>query len=221
MYRDFKNKRCNVKFSYDTYEIEDHPFLSYNIASHVKYLIVGTFPAEKSRRKFNFFYASETNLMWSLLLNIYGGCFNFQSGKEAVEERVKFLSENAIGMTDLLLKCYRKNKSSKDEDLYPILWNDIFKILAKNTDINTLILTSRTNICGALGLFKTLFIQYDYPVLELEKNHLNVLEGEFQFENRLIKVMVPYSTSKRLEKNSNTSFEKIIEMYRYSFGIQH
>jgi hypothetical protein len=41
-------------------------------------------------------------------------------------------------------KCYRKNNFSTDENLFPIILNDIFSILDQYNSINRIILTSRT-----------------------------------------------------------------------------
>lgn len=208
-----KQYPCAKSNKLDTYEVEEHPFETY-IPSNATRLIIGTFPTYKDNYKVNFFYSGQDNLFWNVLENVFNTELIYNEGEIAVIERKKLLKDNNIGITDMLLKCYRKNKWSSDESLFPIVHNDIFEILKTNRAIRTLVLTSRTKIYGALGLLETLFLQrsidFDWPV----KRKDNILEGKFEFNRTTYNILVPYSPSPRLIKGGITTKADLIEMYR-------
>jgi len=202
---------------YPKFKVEDHPFYENYVPEGCKYLIIGTFPTRKENRLFDFFYASKTNLMWDILPKIFGGSFKFNTDEEAVLERKTFLSKHSIGMTDMLLKCYRRDNSSRDECLYPIIWNDIISLLNQHTDIHTLILTSRTPVWGALGLLKTLFLQKGIHLDDLKANSNNIYIGFFDYNKRRIKIKVPISPSMSAHNDRKTALAELKDMYRQCF----
>lgn len=71
----------------------------------------------------------------------------------------------------MLDKAYRKNGKSHYEYIYPIRFRDIFSILRNHKTIETIVLTSRTKIVGALGLFETYLLLHklDVPILSKGK----------------------------------------------------
>jgi G:T/U-mismatch repair DNA glycosylase len=203
-------------YTFDLFEIEDHPFETF-VKPNATHLIIGTFPTHIENRKFRFYYSGEDNLFWKVLEKIFEHKFKYYEGEIAETERKKFLESKGIGITDMLLKCYRKNKWSTDENLYPILWNDIFEILDENKLISTLVLTSRSKICGALGLLETLFIQKSIDFEWPNKRKDKILQGSFKYNDREYRVFVPYSPSPRLIKDGITSLIELEFMYAVSF----
>ena len=143
--------------------------------------------------------------------SVYGLRFKHHSGNSAVEERKEFLASKQIGITDMLLKCYRLAEKSQDKHLHPILLNDIFSILDQHDSINCLLLTSRTEVYGALGLLNMYFQRegktFEFPV----RNRHNILEGGFRHNNRDIEILVPISPSPSAEKSAD--LETLIQMY--------
>jgi len=137
-----------------TFEYLEHPFPTF-IKPSARTLVVGTFPTAKKNRTFNFYYASKTSKFWGLMEDVFQKSFRHHSGIDAIQERRRFLETSKIGITDMHQSCYRKNDSSKDEDLYSVELTDIFKILDEYPCIDRLVFTSRTEAVGALGLFQT------------------------------------------------------------------
>lgn len=196
-----------------TFEMEEHPYPPF-IPDDVETLIIGTFPTYKSNSKFDFFYSNPENSFWTLLAKVYNTKFIFTEGDEAKFERTRFLFKHKIGITDMISKCYRKNRSSSDESLYPILLNDIFNILDNNKSIRNILLTSRGEV-GALGWLKAYFIQqgaiFKEPIKQLNRVMIgNVLRG-----NRIIKLTIPYSPSSRLITEGRIDLSELTEMYKY------
>lgn len=195
------------------YEIEEHPFGSF-VPLNAKYLIIGTFPTHRNNFRFKFFYSGKDNSFWNIIENVFEHSFIHNQGDKAVDERRRFLESKAIGITDMLEKCYRKNNYSTDENLFPIVLKDIFSILDKCPSIKRVILTSRTEVFGALGLFKTYFLQKGLELEHPGKRVDKVLEGAFIYKEREIEILVPYSPSPRLINKGTTTMAELVLMYR-------
>jgi len=196
----------------DRYDLLPHPFKDF-IPPGARYLVVGTFPAHT--RSFKFYYSGEGNRFWEVLGLVFNHTFNVFSGDEAVKERKRFLTAQLIGMTDMHQLCYRKNKSSGDENLYPVFLTDIFDLLDQNPSVTTLVLTSRTDAVGALGLLKIYFMQKGLTLPDQETIRHNILYTTFKHQNRAIDVYIPISPSRRVE---HYSLQKLTVMYRYIFS---
>ena len=203
-----------MSWTKDKYEIESHPFETF-VKPDTKFLVVGTFPTYKNNYKstFNYFYGGEKNSFWKIIEKVFNHPFKHDKGNKAIEERQQFLLEKKIGITDMHQKCYRKNNLSGDEFLFPIILQDIFALLNKNGSIDRLILTSRTEAIGALGLLKTYFLQKDLELQELERRTDNILEGSFIHKERNIDVFVPYSPSSRVFETGKITFDDVVKMY--------
>lgn len=198
----------------DKYEVEEHPFDTY-VPDKAKFLIIGTFPTHNSNFRFNFFYSGKDNSFWNIIEKVFKHNFQHNTGDKAVEERKVFLKSNGIGITDMHEKCYRKNGFSTDENLFPIILKDIFAILDEHPSIKRIVLTSRTEVFGALELLKTYFLQKGLELEQPEKRQDKVLEGSFIRNKREIEILVPYSPSPRLIEKGTTTMEELVKMYRH------
>lgn len=199
--------------SISEFNIEYHPFET-TIANNAEILIIGTFPSYNLNRNYKFYYSSNGNLFWEILSSIYKYKFIYACGDDAVNERKRFLEAKKIGITDMHEICYRKEKSSSDNDLHVIKLTDIFGLLRDHSNVKKIILTSRTEIFGALGLLKTYFIQQNCVFPETRKRYDKIIEANYKFEGRDIKILVPYSPSTRVVKsNKNITKNQIISMY--------
>ena len=134
---------------------------------------------------------------------------------KAVNERKEFLKDNLIGITDMHLLCYRRKGSSSDKDILHVKLQDIFFLLSQYPSINKLILTSRTEYVGALGLLKIYFMQQD-KFLEIPQSATKLIKNTFIYEERTIKIFVPYSTSPKVMKDYE--FDFILNMYKQVFS---
>lgn len=199
--------------------IKEHPFGSH-IPRHAKFLVIGTFPTHPRNYKstFEFFYAGEGNQFWPVMEKVFGMTFRFNQGVPAIDERRSFLQSEGIGLTDMLTKCYRHKGRSQDEYIYPIQLNNIFDLLDEHQAITTIILTSRTKVIGALGLFETYFYLNDRePPLFRKFGDNEILEGSFVWRNREIEVLVPYSTSATVIEQKRATLNDLVRMYKCCF----
>lgn len=199
---------------YDQFTIEVHPFETF-IPANAKFLIIGSFPTHKRNYKltFEFFYAGAGNMFWPVIGNVFHRKFRHNEGDLAVEERKEFLKENGIGVTDMLLKCYRHKGRSQDHHISPICFNNIFRLLLDNKSIETLIFTGRQKIIGPLGLFETYCHQQDINPPVLRPTAQKILEGSFVLKERYFEVLVPYSTSRTMIEENRTDEHELISMY--------
>ena len=101
-------------------------------------LFIGTFPVPEQRTS-GFFYHSDANLFWKILKELSGQTLN------SLEQKLCWLSNLNIGITDILCKAQRmdKNCSSRaDTDLKAISFNNISNILSDFPRIEDIYLTS-------------------------------------------------------------------------------
>jgi G:T/U-mismatch repair DNA glycosylase len=200
---------------FDNFEVCDHPFPSF-VPANSKILVVGTFPTHQRNyeRTFPFYYGGEGNVFWEVIGKVFKKSFLHNVGKDAKHEREDFLRSKGIGITDMLEKCYRKNGLSQDDYIYPILFRDLFDLLNKNTSIETMVLTSRTKIIGARGLFETYLHQRGIPPPNFWENTDKILEGTLEINGRDIEILVPYSTSKTVIEKKRATVPQLVNMYQ-------
>jgi G:T/U-mismatch repair DNA glycosylase len=182
-------------------------------------LIVGTFPTHKRNyeKTFAFYYGSKDNNFWNVITRIFNHRFIHFEGDLAKQERINFLNEKGIGITDMIAECYRFGKSSSDTSLFPIKLTDVISILKKHNSITKIILTSRSGAISSLGLFKVHLNNKKINPINFTKNKNGVLEGVLDMHSREIKILVPYSTSPKVVKDNrnNITQNEIDEMYRF------
>lgn len=194
--------------------IEKHPFKQL-IKPDTKYLVIGTFPAQKKNLQYQFFYSGKRNNFWKIIEGVYNHQFVHNNLGAAVFEREVFLQSKQIGMTDMHEVCWRNGYSAEDSALYSIKLRDIFSILTEFPSIERLILTSRTKGYGVVGLLETYFIQQGKQFPSLKVRHDKIMIGEFVHNERRIEILVPYSPSPRLTDEGRTTIPELIKMYGY------
>jgi G:T/U-mismatch repair DNA glycosylase len=201
--------------NFDNYTVCNHPFDEF-LPPNLKTLIIGTFPTHERNysKTFRFYYAGEGNLFWPTIEQVYSKTFLYRQGPKAKSEREDFLKSKGLGITDMLEKCYRKNDRSQDQHIFPITFRNIFSIIEKNQSIEAIILTSRTKIIGALGLFETYCHHHNIDPPELLRASDNVLEGWFTYADRDIEILVPYSTSRTVIEGESATPMELIKMYK-------
>lgn len=196
----------------DKFTVENHPFPTF-IPPGIKCLIVGTFPTHSKNFRYKFYYSGLDNAFWNVLERVLTHTFNFTEGFEAVQERELYLREKRIGITDMIEKCYRRNGYSTDDHIFPIVFRDVLTIIDQHPSINRLILTSRTDLTGALWHFQTYCMQKGCPVVELATEGDKLKKGIYYRAGREIEVYVPYSTSPSYIQGKAERFEKVVNMY--------
>ena len=130
--------------------IEEHPWASFPKAENkaIK-LILGSFPPnkftirseKKTRCDMDFFYGSRDNDFWQLFSDASGLNYKFPDDLENLKNH---LIEKKYIISDVVLKCSRKNDTALDKDLKVCTWNQsIIKDIIDNNPIKTIYFTSR------------------------------------------------------------------------------
>jgi G:T/U-mismatch repair DNA glycosylase len=101
-----------------------HKFLDKYLMVGKKIVIIGTFNPDVKENKAEFFYGRSKNYFWNLLPKVFG----YEPLKEkSVEEKIKFLNDNGIELTDLIYEAdidENKTDNYSDENLKNVVkWN--------------------------------------------------------------------------------------------------
>jgi G:T/U-mismatch repair DNA glycosylase len=187
---------------------ETHPW-KWFAPKNCRTLIVGTFPTAKKNWSFNFFYPNKLNLFWPLMSVITKTGLKHISGEGAVTERKKILELLNVAITDMGYEIIRKEDSSLDEKLIPVQYMDIFQILIENSEINKIIFTSSSGPVSASKWFIEYLISKN--IIHKFPKGRKPLKSEFYFQDRLIRLIILYSPSRRAA--NRISFDKLVEMY--------
>lgn len=192
--------------------IESHSFGTF-VPPNAETLVIGTFPTHRRNRDFEFSYPNSSNSFWKIIEAIFPYTFINDKGNDAVDERKKIASINKFALTDMLSKAIREEDNSGDEQLIPIEQMDIFQILKDNPSIKRIILTSRSRKINAPGLFEKYILERKVQFFKSVSERIII--GSLEFENRNIKVFVPYSPSPRVIRRFG--FESVKQMFQNSF----
>lgn len=126
-----------------------HPYSPFIPKGSTK-LIIGTIPPQrfcKSEPEFkdgdvNFYYGSRDNNFWRIIKIAFNTNFDLKNTEKAVTQRMNWLSERKIAITDIVECCIHKDGNASDESLIEIERKDLLKLLIANPEIKTLIYTS-------------------------------------------------------------------------------
>jgi hypoxanthine-DNA glycosylase len=210
--------------------VEMHPFEPF-VPQKAIMLILGTFPPVAQYRDFRFYYPDNArNRFWIIIEYVFDYKFQYWRGDLAVEERKALFDKKHIAITDIIGKCIRSEGNSSDKNLCKIEFRDVCKLLKNQSEIQKIILTSRTDgnseqmhkkhlsrsrNNSALELFNEHLIENGIVIKNLHKKDNGIIEGEFKLADRIIKIFVPYTPVARWYNIDKT---KINNMYKYSFN---
>lgn len=133
-------------------KIEEHPFPPF-VPTNATKLIIGSIPPQRFCNQkengislypddVNFYYGSRDNSFWFLIGQVFNISFEMTNTENAITQRKQFLTDNFIGITDVVDKCSRLNDSAEDKNLQKIEYKKLGQLLMDNPQIDTLIYTS-------------------------------------------------------------------------------
>ena len=190
------------------YKEETHPWEPF-IPNNSNKLILGTFPtAEINRGAYEFFYPNPNNDFWRVLFEVAGKKLDDYKKDDPIVIRKQILEALKLGIGDIGKKILRQKESSKDDNLFPIEYTDIFSILETHSTIKKIIITSSSGGNSVLSWF------HHYCVLnginfKIPKDKLPI-RTTLVFKNREIKIEIISSPSRL----SPIKGDKLFEMYR-------
>lgn len=206
-----------------------HPFKPF-VPQGATTLIIGTFPPLAQYQDFKFYYPNNTgNRFWIIMEYVFNHKFQYWKDDVAAEERKALLEREHIAITDMIEKCIRTNGNSSDKNLSEIEFRNVYKLLKDRPAIQKVILTSRTDgdserihkkhlgksrNNSALELLNEHLMENEITIRNLHKEDNGLIKGEFELNNKIIRIFVPYTPSARWY---NSHKGKVNDMYKDSF----
>jgi G:T/U-mismatch repair DNA glycosylase len=190
------------------YKEETHPWQPF-IPINANKLILGTFPtAEINRGAYEFFYPNPNNDFWRVLFQAAKKNLEDYKQVEPIEIRKQILADLKLGIGDIGKKILRQKDSSKDDNLFPIEYTDIFLILENYPAIKKIIITSSSGSNSVLSWFHHYCILNGHNFI-IPKEKLPI-KTKLIFKSREINIEIITSPSRL----SPIKGDKLFEMYR-------
>lgn len=193
--------RCN-------YLEEPHPFDVY-IPKNCRFLLLGTFPAKKKDRRFNFFYPSGRNRFWEVMAKVSGLTPSVFTDPGAAMERKSILDKLGLGLADLGKKVLRQGDSSMDINIFPVEFQDIFGLIEDHPTITHIVLTSKGKGNSATGWFRA-YCKLNGLAVKINNKIAYPHQLKLKIANRQIIIVVLPSTSSACPYST----EDLIAFYR-------
>jgi len=169
-----------------------HPYQPF-IPKRATKLIVGTLPPPRfSQRKLlerdvDFCYGSRSGQLWPILDNIFNLDLKFETTKAAIEQRETFLTDNNIGICDIVESCKRDKIDASDLGMKEVKLRDLIAYLREYPKVNTLFFTGGNSKNGPEYFFRRHLKVYKIK-LEILSNEIPRIH-QFNFEDRMIKTI--------------------------------
>ncbi len=174
-----------------------HPYKPFFPEGATK-LIVGTLPpprfttGELKKGDVDFCYGSISGLLWPVLDRIFDLNLKYETTKEAVDQRKRFLASRGIGVCDIVHSCRREKIDASDLGMQDIQLRDVVSYLHQYPKIKTLLFTGGNSKNGPEYFFRKHLKNYQLP-LELVSNDIP----------RIHQFTLPSKLSSRAESRGN------------------
>lgn len=177
--------------------IETHPNWFYDFKP-MKTLVLGSFPPHQSKHAFPFYYPNKQNRFWKVISQISGIELqaDFSDTEKVIEERKSIMRYLCMGIHDVALKIVRKNKSSLDNNIEIVEFQDIVSIVQNHSELERILLLG----FSAKNSASQNFIKYTEKQKLLEKFPIDFkIRSESSFtiyiDKRKIQCVILNSTS--------------------------
>jgi G:T/U-mismatch repair DNA glycosylase len=208
------NKENQVKHNNDSNMIETHPYKPF-VDNNSKLLIIGTTPPMRFTQKLelyiddvDFYYGSRDNYFWDLIGDVFGLNFEIKNSEEAINQRKDFLTKYRIGLVDIVLKFSRNEKNASDSNLNVQEFQNIYKILIENPQIEKVFFTGYSGSNSAESLTSTHL--GEHKVYNTVLSTKTPRHKFFKINNREIHSFSLYSPSPAARKR----YEDMLSLYQ-------
>lgn len=171
-----------------------HPYPPF-IPKGATKLIVGTLPPPRFTSgklkpdDVDFCYGSRNGLLWPVLDRLFNLSLKFENSLEAVHQRKRFLEERKIGICDVVKSSRREKVDASDLGMQQVELRDMFAILRKHPNVDTLLFTGGNSKNGPEYFFRRyLGTQEPKSRLKLISNTTPKIH-QFILDGRLIKTV--------------------------------
>ena len=142
-----------------------HPYAPFLLSEATK-LIVGTLPpprfttGELKPQDVDFCYGSCNGQLWPILDRIFDLGLKYETTKEAIEQRQRFLIEKKIGVCDIVESAEREKIDASDLGMQNVVLRDLVGYLKKHPNIKTLLFTGGNSKNGPEYFFRRQLKEY-------------------------------------------------------------
>ena len=153
-----------------------HPYKPF-IQKDTKKLIVGTLPPPRFstgdllEKDVDFCYGSYYNSLWLFIDKIHNLNLRYDNSQKAIEERMRFLTENQIGVCDIVESAEREKIDASDLGMQNIKLRDVISYLNQYPSIETILFTGGNSKNGPEYFFRKHLKAYSLK-LELVNNEV-------------------------------------------------
>ncbi len=201
-------------------------------------MIVGTLPpprfttGELKPDDVNFCYGSRDGQLWPILNAIFNLNLKFENTKAAIEHRKRFLTEQRIGICDIVDRAFREKIDASDLGMKDAQLRDLISIVHGHPHIQTLLFMGGNSKNGPEYFFRKLLKEYgltlDVISSEVPRIHSVVLPDSDR-KLRTVSLTAPSGSANRavgsldaykLRKAKNPDYNTMdfrIEQYRPFF----
>ncbi len=171
-----------------------HPYPPFIPANATK-LIVGTLPPPRFTTRelkdgdVDFCYGSRDGQLWVILDKVFNLNLKFESTKEAVAQRKKFLKDHGIGICDMVASAKRAKIDASDIGMMHVELRDLIQVLQQNPNIHTLLFTGGNSKNGPEYFFRRKIKEYDINLKLISSEVPRIHEFFMPESSRIIKTV--------------------------------
>jgi len=145
--------------------LHKHPYRPF-IPINATKLIVGTLPPPRFsqdkllERDVDFCYGSRSGLLWPVLDKIFNLNLVFETSEKAIKQRKDFLTQNNIGICDIVESCKREKIDASDLGMQNVKLRNLIGYLQQHPSITTLLFTGGNSKNGPECFFRKHLKEY-------------------------------------------------------------
>ena len=170
-----------------------HPYQPF-IPKQATKLIVGTLPPPRfsignlKKGDVNFCYGSIDGQLWKILDKIFNLNLHFETTEIAIEQRKNFLTQNNIGICDIVESCEREKIDASDLGMSAIALRDMLYFIKRHPSVHTLLLTGGNSKNGPEYHLRRQLKEHNISLTPISLETPKIHEFSIQ-ETRIIKVV--------------------------------
>jgi G:T/U-mismatch repair DNA glycosylase len=194
--------------------IHKHPYKPFLNEETTK-LIVGTLPPPRFstgqllEKDVNFCYGSCHNSLWLYIDEIHNLKLRYDNSQEAIDQRKQFLTDNKIGVCDIVESAKREKVDASDLGMKNIVLRDLIGYLKIYSEIDTLLFIGGNSKNGPEYFFRKHIKDYNLK-LDVVSHQIPRIH-QFQLNERMIQTISLTSSSgaANLSIGSNVDYKRM------------
>ena len=168
-----------------------HPYKPF-IPENATKLIVGTLPPPRfsmgnlKEGDVDFCYGSIDGLLWKILDELFSLNLLYENSTNAIKQRKDFLTNNHIGICDIVESCTRKKIDASDLGMENIELRNLLFYLSHFPKVNTLLLTGGNSKNGPEYHLRKLLKKHQIELIQTNAETPKIHQFKLPESNRII-----------------------------------